>query len=224
MTVFLAAAVPAEPAPAQDAVYLSDAYEALAPTCAQGWGALGLNTAAGQSPGTGAPLRIGEALFDKGLGHHAPGEIHIELPEGEYTAFAATVGVHWQGGGRGSVAFQVFVDGEKRFDSGAMTDSDAAQSVDVPLAGARQLRLVATDAGDGISCDMANWADARLLRDPNAMRFGAPEILLCGRPAPEPSPAVCEFSLIATDSSPQIAALGRGAFAACLREGEDVAV
>jgi len=36
--------------------------------------------------------------------------------------------------------------------------------ISVPMAGAEQLRLITTDAGDGISCDHATWAMARLER------------------------------------------------------------
>ena len=227
LVVALALCVPPLPtAVGQDAeVYLSDAYDGLAVACRQGWGKLGINTAVVPPDGRKAsPLRLGETLFAKGLGHHAPGELVFELLEGEYTSFAAQVGVHWQGGGRGSVIFQVFVDGEKRFDSGWMTDSHPAQLVDVSLAGARELRLVASDAGDGISCDMADWVGARLIRDPNAIRFGTPEVRLCGAPAPEPSSAVGGVSLIANDTSPQVVSLGRRAFAVCVREGEDFEV
>ena len=155
-----------------------------------------------------------------GIGHHAPGELVFTLPPGTYTAFAAEVGVHWQGGGKGSVIFQVFVDGALRFDSGIMTDSDPAQSVNVSLAGARELRLVSGDAGDGIACDMANWANARLLRDPDAPQFGPPSVLLSGEPAPAPSYAVAGFYLIANASGPQVAALGESGFAVCVNPGE----
>jgi len=33
-----------------------------------------------------------------------------------------------------------------------------SKAVDVPLTGARRLRLVVTDAGDGYNADSANWA------------------------------------------------------------------
>ena len=219
---FLRCAVPAY---GQNEVYLSDAWDTLAATCEQGWGTLGRNTAAAPTDGRPpSPLRVGDTTHEKGLGHHAPGKLVLELPEGEFVAFAALAGVHWQGGGRGSVVFQVFADGQKRFDSGRMTDSDAPQPIDVPLVGVRELALIAADAGDGISCDMANWLEARLIRDPNALRFGPPTVRLCGVPAPEPSSPVCGFSLITGDSGPQVASLGRNAFVACVREGEEVAV
>ena len=67
------------------------------------------------------------------------------------------------------MVFQAFVDGEKRFDSGLMRIHDAPRPVSISLQGAQELLLVVTDGGDGISCDQANWAVARLTRDPNAV-------------------------------------------------------
>lgn len=207
-----------------NADYVSDVYGDLPVKCLQGWGRLGLDTAADPADGRlPSVLRIGEATYPKGLGHHAPGELVFVLPQGVYTAFLAEAGVHWQGGGRGSVLFQVFVDGEKRFDSGVMSDSDTAKPIEVALAGAQELRLVAADDGDGINCDMANWAMARLVRDPDALRFGKATLSLAGQPAPEPSAAAAAgFSLIADDTGPQAASLGTDTFIVCVREGEEV--
>ena len=47
----------------------------------------------------------------------------------------------------GSVVFQVYVDGEKQFDSGLMNSRDPQQYVEVNLAGAKELKLVVTDGG-----------------------------------------------------------------------------
>ncbi|GIV16050.1 MAG: hypothetical protein KatS3mg022_1485 [Armatimonadota bacterium] len=129
----------------------------------QGWGEMGINTCAHAPGQTPLPLRIRDKEYSKGVGHHAPGEIVIDL-NGEYETFEAEVGVQWQDGNVGSVTFQVYVDGKKRFDSGVMHESDAPKPVRVSVKGANELRLVVTDAGDGITCDCANWADARLVR------------------------------------------------------------
>ncbi|MBI3920223.1 MAG: NPCBM/NEW2 domain-containing protein [Armatimonadetes bacterium] len=142
--------------------YLSDRLD-LFSYIQQGWGELGIDTAA-RAPGrTPIPLRIKDKTFAKGLGHHAPGEIVVDL-EGLYETFEAEVGVLWQGGNVGSVVFRVFVDDRRRFDSGIMREREAPKPVRVSVAGAQELRLVVTDAGDGITCDCANWAEARLVR------------------------------------------------------------
>lgn len=134
----------------------------------QGWGELGLDTSVRPPGREPVPLRIGERQYARGLGHHAPGSIVVEL-NGEYATFEAEVGVQWQGGTCGaSVVLQVLVDGETRFDSGVMTQGDEARPVRVLLAGAQELELVSGDAGDGLCCDCADWAEARLTRAPGA--------------------------------------------------------
>ena len=109
------------------------------------------------------------------MGHHAGGEIVIPLG-GRFLRFEAKAGIQWQGGGKGSVVFQVFVDGKTLFSSETRSDSDPPLEISVDLRGAQTLRLLASDAGDGIGCDMANWLDARLERDPEVPEFGARRI------------------------------------------------
>ena len=156
--------------PAGDVDFVSDRNAGITLQHSQQWGDFGFDTAAARTGTVGSQLRIGEKTFDKGLGHHANGEIVIDL-RGQYSRFRAWIGVQWQGGGhrpkvgRGSVVFRVSVDGNDVFKAGPMSDSDPPKEVDVPLAGARELCLIASDAGDGIACDMANWAEACLVRD-----------------------------------------------------------
>ncbi|MBI4581773.1 MAG: NPCBM/NEW2 domain-containing protein, partial [Planctomycetes bacterium] len=129
----------------------------------QGWGVLGINCCAHVRKEQGLPLTVNGRQYDTGLGHHAPGEIVIDLA-GEYATFESIVGVQTLAGGAGSVVFQVFVDDRQRFDSGVMKQDSPAQRVSVSLRGAQELRLVVTDAGDGLTNDCANWVDARLMR------------------------------------------------------------
>lgn len=204
-------------------VYLSDVADTL--VTRQGWGKLGVDTAAAPSgDAAGQPLRIGEKTYERGIGHHAPGEIVVSL-DGAYRRFTAELGVQWQGGDRGSVVFEIQVDGETRFTGESMSDSTAPVPVDIDLTDARELRLIAGDAGDGITCDMANWADARLVGDPTVPTFGAPEIVLAGRPAPRPSSPATGFALVASEDGPQVALLAPPfALVACLDAREDVVV
>jgi hypothetical protein len=147
-------------APTAASEYLSDT-PGLMVAPSQSFGELGLNVAAHAGDLPGAPLQIGEKTYAKGLGHHANGAITVPL-DGEYASFDAEVGL--QPCPSGSVIFRVIVDGEKRFDSGIVRGTNAPLPVHVDLAGAQELRLEASDAGDDITCDMANWADARLTR------------------------------------------------------------
>ena len=58
----------------------------------QGWGNLGIKTAAFAPGGKGSPLNIAETKYEHGLGHHAPGEITVPL-NGTYLLFTAAAGV-----------------------------------------------------------------------------------------------------------------------------------
>ncbi len=164
----LGSALAGTSSPEPPAEYLGDLLHRFI-VLQQGWGELGIDTCAHAPGQTPLPLRIGERVYQKGVGHHAPGEIVVDL-DGEYDTFEAEVGVQWQQGTTGSVVFQVFVDGRKRFDSGVLRETDPPKPVRVAVKGANELRLVVSDAGDGITCDCANWANARLIRSTNPTR------------------------------------------------------
>jgi hypothetical protein len=189
---------------AQDVDYISDRAVEVSLTHRQDWGDFGLNTAAARSGATGSPMQIGEKLYAKGLGHHANGEIAIEL-RGQYTAFRTWIGVQWQGGNRGSVTFRIAVDGKTVFEAGPLSDSDPPKQVEVPVVGARELRLIAGDSGDGIGCDMANWAEACLVRDSRVPFFGTAAVALDGVETPRSRTAAGGMSLIARSTGPQVA-------------------
>jgi hypothetical protein len=57
---------------------------------------------------------------------------------------------------------EVWPDGSKLYDSGLTKGFYDTQHVEVSLAGRPELRLMATDGGDGIADDHADWADAKL--------------------------------------------------------------
>lgn len=62
----------------------------------------------------------------------------------------------------GSVSFEVYVDGELKFNSGLMNSTDAQKHVEVDINGAKELKLVVTDGGNGIGSDHGSWADTKL--------------------------------------------------------------
>lgn len=104
-----------------------------------------------------------EVVYDKGIGAHSNSTIVYDLTDKEAAYFTSYVGVDRQMyNSVGSVVFQVFVDGEKKFDSGLMTAKMAQQYVEVNLAGAKELKLVVTDGGNGNGSDHATWGDAKL--------------------------------------------------------------
>ena len=115
---------------------------------------------------------IDHVSYPNGLAIH-PGD-HARDPqahatfalEGKFTEFLATIGLddevrHLT---EPSVTFQVWVDGQPQFDSGVMRPATPARTIRINLAGAKTLRLVVTDAGDGNTYDHADWGAARLIR------------------------------------------------------------
>jgi hypothetical protein len=124
----------------------------------QDWGHLERNQSVWQKE-----MVIAGQAQRRGLGTHANSRIVYELSGGGFTKFRAVVGRdgHSQDG---KISFQVWLDGQRRFDSGPMTQATAGKTVELDLRGAAVLELRTLDGGDGISGDHGNWADAQLLR------------------------------------------------------------
>ena len=129
---------------------------------------------------TGGPLALGGTAHDHGLGSHAAASAWYNLG-GTAERFTALVGVDDKAGGPGTVEFVVSADGRVLWRSGVMKPGDAPKPVDAALAGVRHLKLEATDGGDGIAYDHANWVDAVIV-----MSSGKPEPIS----DPEDSPVV----------------------------------
>lgn len=146
--------------------YVSDLPDRLI-EIRQGWGELGFDVCAHSAGQTPLPLAIGAKTYRKGLGNHAPGRLVVDLNR-RYSEFDAEVGINRQPSPEGSVVFAAYVDGVKRFDSGVMTQASPAKVVHLALAGADTLTLVAEPATGDITCDCADWADARLTVAPGA--------------------------------------------------------
>ncbi|HOZ47887.1 MAG TPA: NPCBM/NEW2 domain-containing protein [Candidatus Hydrogenedentes bacterium] len=137
----------------------------------QGWGVLGLNGAAHAPDKEAEPLVIGDQTYPEGLGAHAPSET-VFILDGQFLSFDVRCGVHRQKSDMGTVIFKVVVDDTEVFNSGVMRQTDPPQHVHVSVKGASELRLETEDAGDGITCDMANWANPVLTPDPEAAALG----------------------------------------------------
>ena len=113
------------------------------------------------APRTVHPITLNGVTYAKGLGAHGLSEVRYAL-DGACSVLTAVVGVDDEVGNRGSVAFQVWTDGLKRYDSGAMDGAMASANVNVDLAGAAEMALILTDGGDGSDGDHGSWADARI--------------------------------------------------------------
>jgi len=104
-----------------------------------------------------------EKTYDRGIGAHSNSTIIYDLTDKNVDIFTAYVGVDREMyGSIGSVTFQVFVDGEKQFDSGLMHSRDPQKYIEVNVTGAKELKLVVTDGGNGNGSDHASWGDTKL--------------------------------------------------------------
>jgi alpha-galactosidase len=111
----------------------------------------------------GHPLIINSKKFEHGLGTHAISTLYIDL-KGGAQRFTAFVGVddEIKNVQMGSVVFIVYGDGKELWKSGVIKVGQAGKKVDVNLKDVRTLLLMAGNAGDGNSCDHADWADAKI--------------------------------------------------------------
>ncbi len=112
----------------------------------------------------GKPLQIVDARYTRGLYCHAISKVLVRLP-GPGDEFTALVGVNSNDdtrGGRGSVHFLVGVGGQNRFKSPLMREGMAGLPLKVPLDGVSEFVLEVDDGGNGIGCDQADWAEARV--------------------------------------------------------------
>jgi len=129
----------------------------------------------------GRPLKIADTEFEHGLICHAVSKVVVRLP-GPGRTFTATVGVDTNAGG-GSIEFRVTVGGKEAFRSDVMHCGESGVPVRVDLDGAREFTIEAGDAGDGITCDHADWAESKV-----TLMDGA-EVRLCDLPLLAPTPA-----------------------------------
>jgi len=113
---------------------------------------------------TGGTLTIGDVKFQHGLGAHSTSEITYDIAGKGFSQFVAYIGIDQAAAPRGSCVFRVLVDGVEVFDSGTVRNGHAPVPVRVDVAGAGQIRLMVTDAGDGDHYDHANWASAGFIR------------------------------------------------------------
>jgi len=139
----------------------------------------------------GLPLRIGKREHWRGLFCHAYSKLIVRLP-GPGRKLEAIVGVDSNEqtvGGRGSVVFSVAAGGQELFRSEVMREGMPGVPVSVDLGGAKEFVLEVGDAGDGISCDQADWAEARVtMADGSVLWLGDMALEDPHRPVPSTEP------------------------------------
>ena len=115
----------------------------------------------------GFPMTLKGQVFERGIGTAANSVLGVNL-KGAALRFQAYAGVDDATKGRGSVIFEVWVDGERRDGTVVMHGNEAPHFFDVDLTGAQTIFLLVSDGGDGTANDHADWAGAVLMLDPAA--------------------------------------------------------
>jgi len=137
----------------------------------------------------GHALSIGGQKFAHGLGTHANSVLRIAV-DGRAERFSANVGVDDEVGKQGSISFKVAGDGKTLWESGVVRGGDAAKAVSVPLRDIKLLILSVGDAGDGITYDHADWAEAIIVMAQGRPHPVAPpreaEVVLTPKSSPKP--------------------------------------
>ena len=111
----------------------------------------------------GGPLRLRGVDYAKGIGMHSRSEATYRL-DGRYRRFQATIGIDDETNGKGSVIFEVLVDGKSAYKSPVLNGTSPAVSLPiVNVAGARTLTLSVDFATLADIQDHADWCQALLV-------------------------------------------------------------
>ncbi len=109
------------------------------------------------------PITLDDQVYEKGIGTHARTELRYALDQ-PYDTFAAVIGIDDSVKPNGHVQYRLLGDGKTLYESASITGSDQALSIAVDIKGVKELTLV-TDFGELLDVsDLANWADARLIK------------------------------------------------------------
>jgi alpha-galactosidase len=112
----------------------------------------------------GKPMNIAGRAYPRGLYCHAVSRVRVRLSQ-PGRKLEAVVGVDSNdqtSGSRGSVVFAVRIGEAEAWQSGVMREGMPGKRLSVDLGGVEEFWLEVGDAGDGITCDQADWADARV--------------------------------------------------------------
>lgn len=110
---------------------------------------------------TGAVVVHGASYID-GMTVNAPAQLVYRL-DGHCSTFQSDIGLDTAAQGAGTVDYQVWADNIELYDSGLVTSSTPTKTVQVSVAGRNTLRLVVTDGQQGVTNDVADWANPSLV-------------------------------------------------------------
>ena len=97
--------------------------------------------------------------YETGLVVRPGSELRYFLNQ-RFKRFQTTAAPYWQA----SVTYEIWVDGEKLFESGRMVAKSDPVPIDLDVTNKRELKLIVTDAGNGTGGDLAMWAEPTLIK------------------------------------------------------------
>ena len=116
----------------------------------------------------GHPFRLAGEVYERGLGAQSRTILAYRLRPTD-RRFQALVGLDDRAGPLGNVVFRVLADNKRElYASPPMSARDTPRLIDVDLAGARSLILVTEFGQRGEVRDLADWVEARLIRESSA--------------------------------------------------------
>ena len=110
----------------------------------------------------GRALTLAGTAYERGIGTHARSSVTFPL-DARYARFRAVVGLDDEiGKVLASASFYVFLDGQLAYLDRPMVSGEAPRTIEVPVYGVRELRLVVAEGDLGSTSTHADWADASL--------------------------------------------------------------
>jgi len=110
----------------------------------------------------GNELTVCGEKISRGVGHHAPGEIFIMLPENCGTEISGRVAIDDETNGQGHAEFLIYGKTGLLWRSGEMRGKEAPKSFRVDLSGQPFVRLVCDTLPDGYGHDHQDWIEVKI--------------------------------------------------------------
>lgn len=121
----------------------------------------GWNSTSSKKTVDGNPLKLRKKTYERGVGHHSPGTITIEVPPVK-ARFYSVIGIDDEVDGRGHAEFLVYGDGKLLWRSGFVTGKDEPKTCDIELDCIKRLVLRMDEGPEGYGHDHGDWADAKI--------------------------------------------------------------
>ena len=111
----------------------------------------------------GGDLKIGGAVFAKGIAMSSSTELVYRLPPGEFKRLIASAGIDSRGRPRGAVRLAIYGDDKALLEADVLGNQEALP-VDLDLTGVNRLRIVVDSGPNGEVMDLFDLVDARILQ------------------------------------------------------------